>query len=105
MLESADNFTGKCVGVIDGDTIDVLRDGKAQRIRLDGIDCPEKGDDFSNKAKQFTSSLVFGKVVEVQGKEYDRYGRLVARVLIGWPGYFSRTRTGRLSLALHEVFL
>ncbi len=79
---ASETSTAKHVGVIDGDTIEVLRDGKAQRIRLDGIDCPEKGDDFSNKAKQFTSSLVFGKVVEVRGKEYDRYNRLVARVLV-----------------------
>src|SRR5439155_20497434 len=75
-------FSGKCVGVIDGDTIDVLRNGRAVRIRLEGIDCPERGQDFGSRAKQFTSGLVFGKTVTVKVKERDRYGRLVARVVV-----------------------
>src|SRR5205809_7142993 len=74
-------FSGKCVGVIDGDTIDVLRNGRAVRIRLEGIDCPEREQAFSAGAKQFTSELVFGKTVTVKVKEPDRYGRLVARVI------------------------
>ncbi len=80
--QAAESFTGKAVGVTDGDTISVLRDGKAVKIRLDGIDCPERGDDFSSKAKKFTSALVFGKSVEVRGKDNDRYGRLVARIVV-----------------------
>ena len=76
-----EEFSGKCVGVIDGDTIDVLRNGRAVRIRLEGIDCPERGQDFGSRAKQFTSGLVFGKTVNVKVKEPDRYGRLVARVI------------------------
>ena len=72
-------FDTKVVGVHDGDTITVY-DGREQtRIRLDGIDCPENGTDFSQRAKQFTSDLVFGKQVRIEGKETDRYGRLVAR--------------------------
>ena len=78
---SAQTFSGKCVGVSDGDTIKVLREGKETKIRLEGIDCPETGAPFSAKAKKFTSSLVFGKTVTVRVKETDRYGRLVARVL------------------------
>ena len=75
-------FSGKCVGVTDGDTIKVLRDGREAKIRLEGIDCPESGEPFSTKAKKFTSSLVFGKTVTLRVKETDRYGRLVARVLV-----------------------
>ena len=71
------------MGVTDGDTIKVLRDGRAVTVRLEGIDCPEAGDDFSTKAKNFTSSLVFGKTVTVRVKETDQYGRLVSRVLVG----------------------
>ena len=79
---SAQTFTAKVVGVHDGDTITVY-DGREQtRIRLDGIDCPELGADFSQRAKQFTSGLVFGKQVRIEGKERDRYERLVARVLV-----------------------
>ena len=79
--DAAETFSGKCVGVSDGDTIKVLRDGKEVRIRLEGIDCPESGQDFSAKAKRFTSSLVFGKTVSVVVSDIDRYGRLVARVI------------------------
>ena len=71
-------FDAKVVGVSDGDTITVY-DGREQtRIRLDGIDGPERGAHFSQRAKQFTSGLVFGKQVRIEGKERDRYGRLVA---------------------------
>ena len=66
---------GKVVGVIDGDSITVLQDGRGEAIRLYGIDCPEKTQDFGNRAKQLTSSLVFGKAVEVEPVTRDRYGR------------------------------
>ena len=51
---------GKLVGVADGDTITVLRDKQQVKIRIYGIDCPERGQAFSRKAKQFTSEMVFG---------------------------------------------
>ena len=78
----AETFSGKCVGVTDGDTVKVLRDGREVKIRLEGIDCPESGDAFSAKAKKFTSSLVFGKVVTVRVKELDQYGRTVGTVFV-----------------------
>ncbi len=74
-------FNGRVVAVIDGDTIGVMRDGREVRIRLEGIDSPESGQDFSQRAKQFTSDAIFGKDVTVSVKETDQYGRLVARVL------------------------
>jgi endonuclease YncB( thermonuclease family) len=72
------------IGVSDGDTITV-RDSKNQQIkvRLAGIDAPEKGQDFGNVSKQNLSSLVFGKLVLLEGRKVDRYGRLIAKVLIG----------------------
>ena len=69
---------GKVVGVSDGDTITVsdnLDKGKF-RIRLNKIDAPEKKQAFGNKAKQYLSSLIFGKQVSVRFKEIDRYGRI-----------------------------
>ncbi len=78
----AADFTGRVVGVSDGDTITVLHSGKAERIRLHGIDCPEKRQAFGNRAKQFTSNLVFAKTVTVQVVDRDRYGRTVAEVLL-----------------------
>jgi endonuclease YncB( thermonuclease family) len=72
-------WTGKVVGVSDGDTITVLRPEKSQvKIRLHGIDCPERGQAFGKKAKQFTSNMVFGKTVTVKPTDKDRYGRIVA---------------------------
>lgn len=75
-------WSGRCVGVTDGDTIKVLHDSKEEKIRLYGIDCPEKGQAFGNKAKWFTSDLVFGKTVEVKSVDIDRYGRTVAWVYV-----------------------
>ncbi len=65
-------FSGKVVGVSDGDTITVLHNGKGERIRLHGIDCPEKRQPFGNRAKQFTSTLVFGKTITVQAEDRAR---------------------------------
>ena len=82
IMSLASSFTGKVVGVIDGDTIDVLHNGQSERIRLNGIDCPEKGQAFGKKAKQFTSEMVFGKDVTVQSYRLDRYGRTIADILL-----------------------
>ncbi len=78
----AADFSGRVVGVSDGDTITVLHNGKGERIRLHGIDCPEKRQAFGNRAKQYTSKLVFGKTVTVQFVDRDRYGRPVGVVLL-----------------------
>lgn len=75
-------WSGKVIGVADGDTITVLRDKQTHKIRLYGIDCPEKRQPFGKRAKQFTSELVFGKVVEVEPVTVDRYGRTVAFVQV-----------------------
>lgn len=70
----------KVVGIADGDTITVLHDGRERKIRLYGIDCPEKGQSFGKRAKQFTSNMVFNKSVDVRPVTSDRYGRTVAWV-------------------------
>ena len=54
----------------------------AARIRLNGIDCPEKGQAFGKKAKQVASDLVFGKQVTLQTHGKDKYGRTLADVLL-----------------------
>ena len=54
-------FQGKVVGIADGDTITVMHKGKGEKIRLYGVDCPEKAQDFGQKAKRFSSDMVFGK--------------------------------------------
>ena len=76
-------ITGKVVSVIDGDTVDVLVAPKhVMRVRLHGIDTPERGEPFSTQARNFTRVLLFSRDVEVLGKDSDPYGRLVARVIV-----------------------
>lgn len=79
---TAADFSGQVVGVLDGDTIDVLHNSQAERIRLNGIDCPEKGQAYGKKAKQFTSTLVYGKSVTIKPLRKDRHGRTVGDVLL-----------------------
>jgi endonuclease YncB( thermonuclease family) len=72
---------GKVVSVIDGDTVDLLVAPKrVLRVRLHGIDTPERGEPFSTQARNFTRVLMFSRDVEAVGKHVDAYGRLVARV-------------------------
>jgi endonuclease YncB( thermonuclease family) len=69
------------VGVSDGDIIKVMgTHDKQRKIRLYGIDTPEKGQAFGKKAKQFTSKTVYGKIVEMKVMATDRYGRTVAMI-------------------------
>ena len=72
---------GKVVRISDGDAITVLDSNKRQiRIRLYGIDCSENGQDFGNVAKKYTSELCFTKIVTVNVKDKDQYGRIVGIV-------------------------
>lgn len=75
-------LVGKVVDVIDGDTITVLAAGNVQyKIRLAGIDAPEKKQPFGQRAKEQLSELVAGKAVEVETEKKDRYRRPVGKVI------------------------
>jgi endonuclease YncB( thermonuclease family) len=78
----ADDFSALVVGVTDGDTITVLHNGRHEALRLHGIDAPEKGQAFGERAKQFTSDLSFGKTVTVRVRGWDRYGRTTSVVFL-----------------------
>ncbi len=74
-------FTGKVVGVKDGDTMVILFENKPIAIRLEHIDCPEKNQPFGYKAKQFVSDFCFGKTVVVIGNgKKDRNGRWIGEI-------------------------
>nr|WP_181718601.1 thermonuclease family protein [Pedobacter sp.]QJS06261.1 nuclease [Pedobacter sp.] len=76
-------FLGKVVAISDGDTITILtKEYKEIKIRLYGIDCPEKHQDFGNVAKQFTSKLCYGRSIKVQVVDVDRYGRAIGIVTL-----------------------
>lgn len=80
----AASLTGKVVGVSDGDTITVLDSSKTQhKIRLSGIDAPEKAQPFGQRSKEHLSDLVFGKQVTIEGDKIDRYQRQVGKVVVG----------------------
>ncbi len=80
----ASSFQAKVIHVADGDTITVLNDAKEQiKIRVNGIDCPEKGQAFGKKAKQFTKDLVAGEMVMIQPYKHDKYGRTIGDVILG----------------------
>jgi micrococcal nuclease len=76
------DFNGLVVSVLDGNTIEVLHNNRPERIRLNGIDCPEKGQAYGHQAKQATSAMVFGKEVTLQTHGRDRAGRILADVLL-----------------------
>src|SRR3989442_6580536 len=79
-LAFAEQFTGKVVSISDGDTISVLREGKAVKVRLYGVDAPEKAQAFGTQARKFTGDMVFQQTVTVAIRDTDRYGRLVGEV-------------------------
>jgi len=71
-------FTGRVVRVADGDTVTLLTDQREQiRVRLDGIDAPERGQDYGMKATLFVRDLCHNKTVTVHKKGVDRYGRVL----------------------------
>lgn len=91
-----DSFSGRVVGVADGDTITVLVNESDQyRVRLSGIDAPEKSQPFGQKSKASMSDLVYGKDVVVEWAKKDRYGRTIGVVLVnGQEAGLSMLRDG-----------
>jgi len=80
---AADMLQGRVVGVSDGDTVTVLDTSHTQfKIRLMGIDAPEKKMPFGQKSKEHLSDLVFNKQVTVEYSKRDKYGRTVGKILV-----------------------
>jgi micrococcal nuclease len=75
-------FTANVASVEDGDTIEVAYEGKNVRVRLYGIDCPEDGQAFSAKAKQYTTALCTNKKVRVLKRTIDTQGRIIGDVML-----------------------
>lgn len=78
--QGEEKMSGEVVGVMDGDTYD-LRVGqqKTIRVRMDGIDAPEKGMPFNKAAKKFLSQMIFRQQVQILVMNRDRHGRIVAK--------------------------
>ena len=77
------DITGVVVSVTDGDTIKVLDRNRAQhKVRLTGIDAPERGQPFGQASKKYLAALVSGKEVFVESNKKDRYGRVLGKVWV-----------------------
>lgn len=103
VANGAEVLSGKIVGIADGDTVTVLTPEKLQvKIRLEGIDAPEAGQEYGQNSKQALSALIFGKEVTVRQSGTDRYGRTLGwisafgtdvnreMVRLGWAWHFNQ---------------
>ena len=82
----AETLSGHVIAISDGDTITVLdRSNQQYKIRLSGIDAPEKKQAFGQRSKEHLSRLVYGKPVEVEWTKRDKYKRIVGKVLVAEP--------------------
>ncbi|EDH8415618.1 nuclease [Salmonella enterica subsp. enterica serovar Enteritidis] len=76
------DITGKIVRVLDGDTVEILAGNVATRVRLNGIDAPEKAQPFGQRSRQALTAIVGGNTVLAVGEKRDRYGRLLATLIL-----------------------
>jgi micrococcal nuclease len=113
----AEEFVGRVVGVTDGDTLTVLRTRQAERVRLQGVDAPEKRQAYGERARRFTADLAFDRTVTVRTAGRDRNGRLLGEVVLpdgrslnqelvraGYAWWFRKySRDGRLARLEEEA--
>lgn len=77
------DVSGRVVAVTDGDTIKVLDANRVEhKIRLTGVDAPERGQPYGNASRKHLANLVAGKQVVVESDKADRYGRILGKVLV-----------------------
>jgi endonuclease YncB( thermonuclease family) len=97
---SADILNGRVVAIADGDTVTVLDTSNKQwKIRLMGIDAPEKKQAFGQKSKANLSDLAFDKQVAVEYSKKDKYGRTVGKIIV--DGVDANLEQVRAGLAWH----
>ena len=100
LVAVGDRIEGKVVGVSDGDTVTVLDAHQSKwKIRLLGIDAPEKKMPFGQKSKQQLSDLIYNKQVTVEYSKQDRYGRTLGKILVG--GIDANLEQVRAGMAWH----
>ncbi len=76
-------LSGKVIKIVDGDTYDILFDNQTtKRIRMEGIDAPERGMAFYKVSKDYLGELCFGQTVLINKTNTDRYGRVVAKTYL-----------------------
>ncbi len=100
----ADSLTGKVVKITDGDTVYVLdANYQEHKIRLAGVDAPERKQAYGLASRKHLASMVAGKQVTVEYEKRDRYGRIVGKVLLDGidaclesPGITKNTNTNKV---------
>lgn len=92
----AETLSGRVVGVADGDTLTLLDATNTQhKIRLAGIDSPEKSQPFGQACKKSLSDLAYNRAVAVESEKLDRYGRAIGKVLVdGQDANLEQVRRG-----------
>lgn len=113
-LAQGAEFTAKVIAVLDGDTVLIKRANGLKKVRMAGIDAPEKAQLFGETAKRSLAEMVLGKQVKVASEAVDQYGRMVARISVdslnvnaeqirrGMAWENSRFHNDRVLLALQE---
>lgn len=95
---------GTVIAIQDGDTVTVLDASRVeQRIRISGIDSPERGQPYSRSAKAALSSIAFGKVAKIYWTRRDRYGRVVGKVMLPDPDCRTRDCPPTFDAGLAQV--
>jgi endonuclease YncB( thermonuclease family) len=83
---AADELAGRVVRIIDGDTLVLLveegAEKRQEKIRLAGIDCPERGQDFGERARQALAGYAFDREVVIDWGKRDRWDRVIGKVLV-----------------------
>ena len=74
-----DSLSGNVVKIIDGDTYDLILNGEQTRVRMYGIDAPERGMDYYRVAKDYLGELCNDQIIRLEVMNTDRYGRIVAK--------------------------
>jgi endonuclease YncB( thermonuclease family) len=103
----AESFEAKVLAVMDGDTVFVKSGAFKAKLRLVNVDAPEKDQPFGKESQESLQSLIGGKVIHVESKAMDKFGRTIGLISIGdinvneeqvrrgmaWA--YSRSREGR----------
>ncbi|BDC50651.1 hypothetical protein F183_A29670 [Bryobacterales bacterium F-183] len=108
--------TATVARIVDGDTLRAVVDGQELRVRLWGIDAPERGREGASDATEALARLApVGSSVQLERVDVDRYGRTVARVIVngedvgerlvcaGYARWYRRYARGAANLAACEA--
>ena len=81
VFQKGETLIGRVIRVADGDTVTLLTPEKQEiRIRFQGIDAPEREQDFGAQSRKNLNSLVYGKTIRVKVDKTDKHGRVVGRI-------------------------